>query len=186
MSMQGDQESNATQVNLDAAEEIARQLRLRDLGGIVVIDFIDMKKAENRKAVFDKMKELLKRDKATTHVLSLSKFNLMQITRQRVRPQVEIKTKETCPSCNGTGKVESTLLLEDKINKDVEYLINNDKKFTLTTHPILHSHLTKGLISPRNRWLLDYKKWVKVNPDDSLQLTEYQFIDQEGGKIVLN
>lgn len=186
MSMQGDQESNATQVNLDAAEEIARQLRLRDLGGIVVIDFIDMKKAENRKAVFDKMKELLKRDKATTHVLSLSKFNLMQITRQRVRPQVEIKTKETCPSCNGTGKVESTLLLEDKINKDVEYLINNDKKFTLTTHPILHSHLTKGIFSPRNRWFYDYKKWVKVNPDDSLQLTEYQFIDQEGEKIVLN
>ena len=120
VALKGDQESNALAVNLDAATEVARQLRLRDIGGIVVVDFIDMKKAANKKEVYDKMRELLKQDKATTNVLPLSKFNLMQITRERVRPQIEIATQEKCPTCNGTGKIEATLLLMDSIDEKVE------------------------------------------------------------------
>lgn len=183
--MKGDQETNATQVNLGAAEELARQLRLRDIGGIVVVDFIDMKKAENRKQVYDKMKELLKLDKATTNVLPLSKFNLMQITRQRVRPQVVISTKENCPTCRGTGKIEASLLLMDQINNKVEYLMNNDIKFTLIVHPFIESFIKKGIISKQVQWFIEYKKWIKVRPSENLALTEFKFENILGKPIDL-
>lgn len=186
IAMQGDQESNATQVNMDACEEIARQLRLRDLGGIVVIDFIDMKKAENRKAVHDKMRELLKLDKATTNVLPLSKFNLMQITRQRVRPQVEIKTKETCPTCDGTGKIESTLLLFDKIENEIDVLARKKIDFSIAVHPFLEAYITKGLISRRVNWFFKYKKWIKVQAMDNYALTQFKFFNSKGELIEIS
>jgi ribonuclease G len=186
IAMQGDQESNATLVNMEAAEEVARQLRLRDLGGIIVVDFIDMKKAENRKAVHDKMRELLKLDKATTNVLPLSKFNLMQITRQRVRPQVEIKTKENCPTCAGTGKIESTLLLFDKIENQIEILIAGKIKFSLLVHPFLEAYITKGFISKRMNWFLKHKVWVSVQAQDNFALTQFQFIDVKGEAIEIS
>jgi ribonuclease G len=184
--MKGDQESNATSVNLGAAEELARQLRLRDIGGIVVVDFIDMKKAENRKQVFDKMRDLLKLDKATTNVLPLSKFNLMQITRQRVRPQVEISTKENCPTCGGTGKIEASLLLMDQINNQVEYLANNDIKFTLIVHPFIESFIKTGFISRQVKWFFEYKRWIKVRADENLALTKFKFENLLGNEIDLN
>lgn len=183
--MKGDQESNALSVNLGAAEELARQLRLRDIGGIVVVDFIDMKKAENRKQVYDKMRDLLKFDKATTNVLPLSKFNLMQITRQRVRPQVVISTKENCPTCGGTGKIEASLLLMDQINNKVEYLINNNIKFTLIVHPFIESFIKKGLISLQVKWFLEYKKWIKVRADENIALTFFKFENVLGNPIDL-
>lgn len=183
--MKGDQESNALSVNLGAAEELARQLRLRDIGGIVVVDFIDMKKAEHRKLVYDKMRELLKFDKATTNVLPLSKFNLMQITRQRVRPQVVISTKENCPSCGGTGKIEASLLLMDQINDKVEYLVNNDIKFTLIVHPFIESFIKKGIISKQVDWFIEYRKWIKVRADENLALTFFRFENKLGEPIDL-
>jgi len=183
--MKGDQESNALSVNLGAAEELARQLRLRDIGGIVVVDFIDMKKAEHRKLVYDKMLELLKFDKATTNVLPLSKFNLMQITRQRVRPQVVISTKENCPSCGGTGKIEASLLLMDQINDKVEYLVNNDIKFTLIVHPFIESFIKKGIISKQVDWFIEYRKWIKVRADENLALTFFRFENKLGEPIDL-
>lgn len=183
--MHGDQESNAVQVNLEAAEELARQLRLRDLGGIVVVDFIDMKKAENRKLVFDKMQELLKLDKATTNVLPLSKFNLMQITRQRVRPQIEITTKENCPTCRGTGKIEASLLLMDQINSKVEYLVNNNIQFILLVHPFIEAFIKRDFISKQVKWLFEYKRWIKVRPDENLALTEFKFHNLKGEVIDL-
>lgn len=183
--LKGDQESNATSVNMLAAEELARQLRLRDIGGIVVVDFIDMKKAENRKQVYDKMKELLKMDKATTNVLPLSKFNLMQITRQRVRPQVEISTKENCPSCGGTGKIESSLLLMDQINNQVDYLANNELKFTLIVHPFIEAFIKKGFPSQQLQWWWEYKQWIKVRSDENLALTDYKFENLLGNEIDL-
>ena len=184
--MKGDQESNALAVNLGAAEELARQLRLRDIGGIVVVDFIDMKKAENRKQVYDKMRELLKLDKATTNVLPLSKFNLMQITRQRVRPQVVISTKENCPTCRGTGKIEASLLLMDLINNKVEYLVNNDIKFTLIVHPFIESFIKRGIISKQVKWFMEYRKWIKVRADENIALTEFKFENILGNPIDLN
>jgi ribonuclease G len=186
IAMHGDQESNALLVNMEACVEVARQLRLRDLGGIVVVDFIDLKKADNRKAVQDKMRELLKQDKATTHVLPLSKFNLMQITRQRVRPQIEIKTMEKCPSCDGTGKIEATLLLFDKIENEIEILIEQKKEFKLAVHPFLEAYITRGFISRRVKWLIKYKKWIEVRAYDNFPLTKFEFLDKTGATIEIS
>ncbi len=184
--MKGDQESNALSVNLGAAEELARQLRLRDIGGIVVVDFIDMKKAEHRKQVYDKMRDLLKFDKATTNVLPLSKFNLMQITRQRVRPQVVISTKENCPTCGGSGKIEASLLLMDLIDNKVEYLMNNKIKFALIVHPFIESFIKRGLISLQVKWFIEYRRWIKVRADENIALTDFKFENTLGNPIDLS
>lgn len=181
--LSGSQEENALSVNLGAVDELARQLRLRDIGGIIVVDCIDMKSAESRKQVNERMKELLKRDKAITSVLPLSKFNLMQITRQRVRPQVNITTKETCPTCGGTGKIEPSILLMEEIENKIEYLMNNDKAFVLSTHPFINAYINKGLMSLKMKWSWKYKKLIKTSQDNSLALTAYQFLNPEGKEI---
>ena len=132
-----DQESNALDVNLKAADEIARQLRLRDMGGIIVIDFIDMSKAEHRQQLYDHMREVMANDRARHNILPLSKFGLMQITRQRVRPALDITTAETCPSCFGKGEIQPSLLFTDKLDEKLDYLVNNlkVKKFVMYVHP---------------------------------------------------
>ncbi|MFZ9718764.1 MAG: Rne/Rng family ribonuclease, partial [Chitinophagaceae bacterium] len=131
------QEENALQTNLEAAEEIARLLRLRDLGGIIVVDFIDMKLPENKRKLADAMETLMKGDRARHAILPISKFGIMQITRQRMKPEVSINTQEVCPSCEGTGKVASTLILEDEIEKDLSYLImQKHSGLTVMVHPI--------------------------------------------------
>jgi ribonuclease G len=169
-----DQEATALNVNLQAATEVARQLRLRDMGGIIVVDFIDMRKAENRRQVYDKMKEEMKSDRSKYTVLPLSKFGLMQITRQRVRPEVNIVTKEKCPSCNGTGKIGPSISIADEIISKMEYIFEkqNEKKVTLLLHPYLHAYFTRGLVSPQFRWLFKYHRWVKLVQDTSLGISE--------------
>ena len=124
-SVSNNQEQNALETNLEAAEEIARQLRLRDLGGIIVVDFIDMKLPDNKRKLMEKMDEFMAPDRAKHAVLPISKFGIMQITRQRMKPEMNINTQEVCPSCNGTGKISSTLLLEDEIEKNLSYLITH-------------------------------------------------------------
>lgn len=175
----GNQEENALSVNLGAIEELARQLRLRDLGGIIVVDCIDMKQPDSRRLVYEKMVELLKRDKAITTVLPLSKFNLLQLTRQRVRPQIEIKTKEECPSCGGTGKIEASILMIDAIKSKIEYLAREDKDIVLSVHPYLFAYLHKGVYSIKWQWIWQYKKWIKMVSDSNLALTSYHFLDKD-------
>src|SRR5690606_989816 len=152
------QETTALSVNLEAAREIARQLRLRDMGGIIVIDFIDMKNPENKKLIYKTMKEEMADDKAKFTVLPLSKFGLMQITRERVRPQMNITTKENCPTCNGTGKITASILVSDQIEKYIEQLITNPNQryILLALHPYLYAYFTNGLISIRMRWYFKY------------------------------
>jgi ribonuclease G len=128
----------------EAAEEIARQLRLRDLGGIIVVDFIDMKLPENKRKLMEKMEEYMKPDRAKHAVLPISKFGIMQITRQRMKPEVNINTQEVCPSCNGTGKISSTLLLEDEIEKNLTYLITHKNQNLKLVASILYAYLTKA------------------------------------------
>lgn len=183
-----DQETTALNVNLQAVSEIARQLRLRDMGGIIVIDFIDMRKQENKKAVFDKMKEEMKVDRAKNTVLPLTKFGLMQITRQRVRPELNIITKEICPTCGGTGKVAPTLLVSDQIEKNLEYILlkQNEQQLTIALHPFLHAYFTKGIISRRVKWFFKYKRWVKLEIDSSLGLVDYRFHNKAGEQIELS
>jgi ribonuclease G len=185
-SVSNNQEQNALETNLEAAEEIARQLRLRDLGGIIVVDFIDMKLAENKKKLADAMDQFMKTDRAKHAVLPISKFGLMQITRQRMRPETNINTSEICPSCQGTGKISSTLVLEDEIEKNLSYLImQKHSQLTIQVHPILFAYLTKGFISKRLRWSWKYKQRIQLKPNTNYQLTEFRFFDANGEEIKL-
>ena len=182
------QETTALSVNVEAAREIARQLRLRDMGGIIVIDFIDMKSIDNKKLIYKVMKEQMMDDKAKSTILPLSKFGLMQITRERVRPQMNIITKELCPTCNGTGKITASILTSDLIEKNIEHLLvkQNEKDLVLAVHPYLHAFFTKGIFSQRVKWYFKFKRWVNIVIDTSLAVTEYKFLNKEGEEIQLN
>ncbi len=180
-----DQETNALEVNLAAAEEINRQLRLRDMGGIIVVDFIDLHLNENRQMVFDKMKELMSKDRTKHNILPLTKFGLMQITRQRVRPEMHIETLEKCPTCNGTGEIKPAVLLEEEIENRLAFLVSDKdiKKIVLKVHPFVAAYLTKDIFSKRYKWSKQYKCSLKVIPISSYNFLEYNFLDQNEKKI---
>ncbi len=182
-----DQESNALDVNLKAADEIARQLRLRDMGGIIVVDFIDMGKAEHRQELYDHMKEVMANDRARHNILPLSKFGLMQITRQRVRPALDITTSESCPSCFGKGEVQASILFTDKLEQKIEYLVEHLKirKFNMYIHPYVEAYVKKGLISLYGKWRRKYGRGFKVIADESLAYLQYKVVDPDGKEIDL-
>ncbi len=182
-----DQETNALEVNLRAADEIARQLRLRDMGGIIVIDFIDMNKQEHRQQLFDHMKEIMSNDRARHNILPLSKFGLMQITRQRVRPALDITTEETCPSCFGKGEVQPSLLFTDKLEEKLDYLVNSleVKKFTMYVHPYVEAYLKKGMFSIYGKWRRRFGRGMKLLADESLAYLQYKVIDSDKKEIDL-
>lgn len=183
-----DQETNALEVNLRAAEEIARQLRLRDMGGIIVVDFIDMAKAEHRQQLVEHMRDLMSKDRARHNILPLSKFGLMQITRQRVRPAMDITTEESCPSCFGKGVVQPSLLFTDKLEEKLEYLTENFdvKKFILYVHPFVEAYIKKGVFSLYGKWRRKFGRGLKVVPDESLAYLQYRVIDGDGKEIFLH
>ena len=180
------QEDTALEVNLLAATEMARQLRLRDMGGIIVVDFIDLTRAENRRKLFNHLRDEMKDDRAKHKILPPSKFGLIQITRQRVRPEIDIKTKEENPNGINGSEVEAPIGLVQKITQDLEQLIKKDyKKVTLNTHPFIAAYLTKGFPSVRSKWFLDHKKWVKIQPRDAYTYLEYHFLDKDGNEITI-
>lgn len=183
-----DQETNALEVNLEAADEIARQLRLRDMGGIIVIDFIDMKNSDNRKKLYNRMKEAMAEDKAKHAVLPPSKFGLIQITRQRVRPETNVTTNETCASCNGTGTSSASVLLVDEIESQIRFLASDKgyKSLRVSVHPYVASFINKGLISKRRKWQWAHKVSLKVQAAASLPMLEYRFFDKKNNKITLD
>ena len=182
-----DQEDTAVKTNLMAVQELARQFRLRDMGGIIVIDFIDMKNPDNRKAVNDAMKEELEKDKAKSVVLPISKFGLMQITRQRVRPEMNIVTNEDCPSCQGSGKISASLNVINDIDENIKYVLTqqNTKDIKLVVHPFMESYITKGIISKPMAWFFAYKSWVKIVVDTSLGLVDFRILDKNDDQIEL-
>ena len=181
------QENNALDVNLRAADEIARQLRLRDMGGIIVIDYIDMAQAEHRQALYDHMREVMANDRARHNILPLSKFGLMQITRQRVRPALDIVTAESCPSCHGKGEVQPSLLFTDVLKDKIDYLFHSLKvtQFTMYVHPFVDAYLKKGIISEYNRWRMEYGFKFKIVADQSLAYLEYRVFDKNKNEIDL-
>ncbi len=183
-----DQETNALEVNLRAADEIARQLRLRDMGGIIVIDYIDMAKAEHRQALYEHMKEVMANDRARHNILPLSKFGLMQITRQRVRPALDIITTETCPSCFGKGEVQPSLLFTDTLYEKLKYVVEDldMRNIRLYVHPYVDAYIKKGLFSSMiSKWRHSLGRTFKVFPDQSLALLQYRVIDQDNNEIDL-
>ncbi len=180
-----DQEQNALVTNLEAAEELARIFKLRDMGGIIAVDFIDMYENANQRKLFDKMKALMKSDRAKHNVLPPSKFGVVEITRERVRPETDIKTSEKCPSCEGTGEVQATILVVDEIENNLRYLFEDlqKKKVILCVHPFINAYLKSGLPSLQMRWWKKFRKWVSIRPMTAYHFLEYHFFDGSDEEI---
>lgn len=179
------QEVNALDVNLGAADELARQLRLRDMGGIIVVDFIDMTQPENRQKLYERMVENMKSDRARHNILPLSKFGLMQITRQRVRPVEEPNVEETCPTCGGTGKIKPSILFTDLLEGKIRQLSQqlHFKRIRLHVHPYVAAYLDKGFISLKRKWQFKYKTSIQLTPNEGLAYLQYQFYNDKGEEI---
>ncbi|MCD8193943.1 MAG: ribonuclease E/G, partial [Tannerellaceae bacterium] len=179
------QEKTAIDVNMAAADEIARQLRLRDMGGIIVIDFIDMSEPANRQKLFEHMSKAMAGDRAKHNILPLSKFDLMQITRQRVRPAMDITTSETCPTCFGTGKIKPSILFTDSLEGKIACLVDKHhvKNFALHVHPYVAAFINQGFIPLSLKWKLKYSWSMKIIPDQSLSFMEYKFIDSDKNEL---
>ena len=172
------QSDTALEVNLLSATEVARQLQLRDMGGIIVVDFIDMHKSEDRQKLFDHLRKEMAFDRTKHKILPPSKFGLIQITRQRVRPEMVIKTRE--PNPNKNGEVEAPIVLIEKIENELDKIISfkKNKKVMLNVHPFIASYLKQGYPSIQVRWFLKYKKWIKILPRDAYQYLQYRFDKQ--------
>jgi ribonuclease G len=179
------QESNALATNVEAAEEIARVLKLRDMGGIVCVDFIDMHNRENNKILFEKLKEFMKPDRAKHNIIPPSKFGVVEITRQRVRPETDIETSEACPTCKGTGEVQASLVFADEIESQLSRIVQSGKhkKISLHVHPYLAAYFTNGLISKKTKWFLQYKKKISVHGIADYHLLQYSFLNSENEVI---
>lgn len=175
-------------VNLEAAEEIARQIRLRDIGGLIVIDFIDMKNPDHKKVLSKAMEDYMMKDRSQHTILPLSKFGLMQITRERARPEVSVNTSEECPTCQGTGKVNATILVTDDIERDLEFVMQSRPKAPvyLRVHPYIDAFLRRGWTSQQLRWFVKYNKWIRVVPHTDYALNEYRFFVGKDDEIRLN
>ena len=179
---QNGQEATALDTNLGAADELARQLRLRDMGGIIVVDFIDMNLAEDRQMLYERMCKNMQKDRARHNILPLSKFGLMQITRQRVRPAMDVNVEEACPTCNGSGKIKSSILFTDQLEGKIDQLVNKIgiKKFYLHVHPYVAAFINKGAISMKWKWRIQYGWGVHIIPSQKLAYLQYEFYDANG------
>ncbi|MEM6395232.1 MAG: Rne/Rng family ribonuclease [Bacteroidota bacterium] len=182
-----DQAEAVLKINMEAAEEIARQMRLRDIGGIIIVDFIDMRDGDHRKKLVTAMRKFMKKDRAQHTVLPLTKFGLMQITRQRVRPEVKITTDEKCPSCNGTGKINASILLTDEIDRDLNLIMEAQPKakLKLRLHPYAAAFLKKGIPNQQMKWYMKYYSWLKIIPDADYPITTYKFFDKNDDEVRL-
>lgn len=176
------QEANALEVNLGAADELARQLRLRDMGGIIVVDFIDMNLAEDRQLLYERMCKNMQKDRARHNILPLSKFGLMQITRQRVRPAMDVNVEETCPTCFGRGKIKSSILFTDQLESKIDRLVNKIgiKKFYLHVHPYVAAYINQGFISLKRKWQIKYGLGVNVVSSQNMAFLQYEIYDKNG------
>lgn len=181
------QESNALATNVEAAEEIARVLQLRDMGGIICIDFIDMHDKENNKILFEKLKEFMRSDRAKHNIIPPSKFGVVEITRQRVRPETDIQTSETCPTCNGSGEVQASILFAEEIESNLNFLLTERREnhVALLVHPYLEAFFKKGLMSRQLKWFFKYKKWVPVRGITANHLLQYSFVNKQNEEIPL-
>ena len=174
------QEANALEVNLGAADELARQLRLRDMGGIIVVDFIDMNLAEDRQMLYERMCKNMQKDRARHNILPLSKFGLMQITRQRVRPAMDVNVEETCPTCFGKGKIKSSILFTDQLESKINRLVNKIgiKSFSLHVHPYVAAYINQGIVSLKRRWQMKYGWGIRIVSSQKLAFLQYEFYDK--------
>jgi ribonuclease G len=185
LSNDADQEETAIRINQEAAKEVARQLRLRDMGGLIIVDFIDVRRTSNKRLVYEAMRQAMEPDRAKHKILPLSTFGLMQITRQRVRPEMNIDTLEVCPQCKGTGEVNSSSVIVDEIESNLKYLIqeNNSKNITLATHPYIAAYINQGIFSLKYKWWRKYKQRIKIVTDDDFHYGEFHFLNSNNEEI---
>ncbi|MDR3047252.1 MAG: ribonuclease E/G, partial [Bacteroidales bacterium] len=181
------QEDSAMEANMIAAEEIARQIRLRDMGGIISIDFIDLDKKSNQKKLFTTFSDYMRSDKSRHTILPLNQFGIMQVTRHRVRKETNIDTSEMCPACQGSGKIKPSIMIVDEIENTIDFLINKqlEKNISIVVHPFLYSYLTQNFKIYRLKWIIKYKQWIKITPNESFYLTQYQFYNKAKEEIML-
>ncbi len=175
------QEGNALEVNLGAADELARQLRLRDMGGIIIVDFIDMNLAEDRQLLYERMCKNMQKDRARHNILPLSKFGLMQITRQRVRPAMDVNVDEECPTCFGSGKIKSSILFTEQLERKIHNLVCKIgiKTFYLHVHPYVAAYINQGFVSLKRKWQLRYGLGVHIIPSQKMGFLQYEFYDSK-------
>lgn len=185
---EGTPESHALATNMEAATEVARQLRLRDMGGIIVVDFIDQKLPESRKRIFEHLRKEMSRDRARHTILPMSRFGLIQITRQRVRPEVNIPNEETCPTCDGTGKIRPSILLADEINNNVDYLLRRSKirKLKIIANPFVAAYFTTGIPNRQFKWFMKYGKWIEILSNNSQPFSTVKYFDEHNEEIKLD
>ncbi len=183
-----DQEEMALNVNLAATKEIVRQIRLRDMGGIIAVDYIGLKEIKHKRMLYQKMKDLLREDRSKTTVLPLSRFGVMQLTRQRSRPEMNVVTQEQCPTCGGTGNIAASIAIAEQIEKSLELVLanQNEKNITLFLHPYLYAYFSHGVFSRWSKWLLKHKTWIGLREDSSLGLTEFKFFNKQGEELELD
>lgn len=172
-----EQELNSLRTDLEAAREVCRQLRLRDIGGIIVVDFIDLDDEKNKKKVYDEVKKELKRDRAKATVLPLTEFGLMQITRQRIRQNVQMSFSDACPTCGGTGMVQSKATTLNQIERWIKRFKSESREFRLQlkVNPNIALFLTHGTISRMTKIMFKFFVRVKVESDPSLAMDEFRF-----------
>jgi ribonuclease G len=181
------QEENAIATNLECATEIARLLRLRDMGGIICVDFIDMGETGNRRQLTEALRKAMKPDKAKHNVLAPSRFGVVEITRQRVRPVTDIKTAEVCPSCNGTGQVTASILVTDGIEAALQASADRGLgQVTLMLHPMVEAYITKGWWNNQlKRWKKSFGLKIVVEANSSMELLEHNLYDSQGEEVTL-
>jgi ribonuclease G len=171
-----DHEKNALKTDLEAARTIARQLRLRDIGGIIVIDFIDLIKGENRRKVLSELKKQLKKDRAAFDILPMSDFGIIQLTRERVRPSLLYQYSEPCPRCSGLGRTPSKSAVATKIERKLQQLKSStgERRYVLKIHPDIAEYLTEGIRNRIGRLMM--KHFVKIQIVEDHRIKDENFV----------
>jgi ribonuclease G len=169
-------EENILRVNLEAAREIARQLRLRDLGGIIVIDFIDMLDPKNKKRLYDEFKREVSRDRAQASISQISEFGLIEMTRERVRPSLLFAFSEPCPSCQGVGRVVSESTVLTRLERWIQRFKSQRKEWSvrINVHSSVARYLRRGLINNIRKMMWKYRLSIDIKDDDSLRTDEFK------------
>ncbi|NHQ59605.1 ribonuclease E/G [Chlorobium sp. BLA1] len=183
-----EQEENSLKTNLEAAREIVRQLRLRDIGGIIVVDFIDMLDQKNAKKVYDSMKTELRNDRAKSNILPMSDFGIMQITRERIRPSLMQRMGDQCPACGGTGVVQARFTTINQIERWLrKYALKhplNFQQLDLYVSPTVVEPLQNSDLKTELKWFLQHLLFVQVKPDESLRSDDFRFYSRKNNKDI--
>lgn len=181
-----EQELNSLRTNLEASREICRQIRLRDLGGIIVIDFIDLEDDRNKKKVYDELRKEFRRDRAKVTVLPMTEIGLVQITRQRIRQNILHSFSEPCPVCGGGGLVQSKSSIVNQIERWIRRFKSESREFrvTLQVHPTIAAYLKEGTVSRLTKMMFKYFIRIKLHEDSKLPLAEFHIISKKQNKDI--